>query len=80
MTKSELKAKYVATVVATVGGDREHGWGVTDSMKVITMVMTELTEGTVTVERHTVRGKRRQSKCLPAEIGRAGGRAGGRDT
>ena len=50
MTKSELKEKYVATVVAAIGGDREHGWGAEDSMKVITMVMTELTEGTITVE------------------------------
>ena len=53
MTKSELKEKYVATVVAAIGGDREHGWGSGDSLKVITMVMTELAEGTITVEEGT---------------------------
>jgi len=53
MTKSELKAKYVATVVAAIGSDREHGWGVADSMKVIAMVMHELAEGTITVEEGT---------------------------
>jgi hypothetical protein len=53
MTKDELKAKYVATVVAAIDGDREHGWGVADSMKVIAMVMHELAEGTITVEEGT---------------------------
>jgi hypothetical protein len=53
MTKSELKEKYVATVVAAIGGDREHGWGVADSVKVIVMVMHELAEGTITVEEGT---------------------------
>ena len=53
MTKSELKEKYVSTIVSAINGNREHGWGAEDSMKVITMVMLELAEGTITVEEGT---------------------------
>ena len=53
MTKSELKEKYVSTIVSAINGNREHGWGVADSVKVIVMVMHELAEGTITVEEGT---------------------------